>query len=247
MAAPFTITISPKLHNQLPEKGAIFGAFEVLDITPASGGKQGEKVKLQLICYDTGTFRLWDLMPNLVADTSIIITVAAPANNAIQDYGQPREINHLVEKKPSNTPWLILAALAVVLALVLVYLYNRRKISGPLPPVMVGEHSMDILYRVESKWGRQEISSRELGESLVQALHLHFKVPSKKSIGALYKTIRGQVGDKNTGKVKTCLRLCDAWRFGKQIADRQTGAQTIDTIKNLLEEKSGGIIDHKHV
>ncbi len=247
LAEPFSISVPVPQNTLLPEKGASFGPFEILSIQTNTGKDNTQLVQLQLVAYDTGLFRLSKVMPEIITDTSWLVKIVAPAENTIREYGQPKEISIQEEDRANRLPWWLILIAVAVLALALIYFLRQKKKTEPTQMVMSGEISLDILFKLKDQWGRQEITSIELGEELVQALHIHFGVSTKKTISALYKSITKQVPGLDKEDVKKYLRLSDAWRFGKQNASRETGKQTIEAIQKIIIEPNAGVKNHTDV
>jgi hypothetical protein len=137
--------------------------------------------------------------------------------------------------------------IVAVLGFVLFYFLRRKKKPEDLAFSDTKEDAAAILTQLKIQWIENTISSTELGEKLVHALHIHFKVSTKKSIAALYKAINRQATVLNKEEVKKCLRLSDAWRFGKQHADKATGEQTIEVIQKLIVQPAAEAKNQTHV
>jgi hypothetical protein len=247
LAEPFNISIPLPQNTLLPDAGTNFGPFEILSIKTNNSNSGDTLLELQLIAYDTGQYRLSEVMPGIIMDTSYFIKVTLPPENEIKEYGQLKEIT-IPAAEVNNLPpvWLIMLIVAV-LGFVLFYFLRRKKKPEDLAFSDTKEDAIDILNHLKIEWAKNTITSTELGERLIHALHVHFKVSTKKSIAALYKAINRQATVLNKEEVKKCLRLSDAWRFGKQHADKATGDHTIEAITELILQPATGAKNQTHV
>ncbi len=239
LAEPFSIEVTLRKGAAVPQKGDVVGAFEVLDIkNKETGAPMGYgKVSLVLIAYDTGTFRLSGIIPEIDTTRDLMIFIVSPPANLVQAYGPVKEIEVSPEEQTEHYSylWLLLGLSGTAAAL---YLLVRKRTSTPAHIAAAqGEHWQDALYRISDQWKKEQLSSVELGEGLIAVLHNRFGVPHKKSVRKLYKSIEKEFPLDNGSNLKEILDQTDAWRFGKQVAEKAAGSRAIEVIRDLSGRK----------
>ena len=240
LAEPFSIECTIKPGSTLPQKGTTAGVFEILDMQQLNRFPQKDTnlLTLHLIAYDTGTFRLSEILQGLEPSKDWLISINPPPENLVKAYAPVKEIEISLEE-PSNYKniiWLVLALLATALALYLIVRKRKPKPETTVP--YVDENWQDKLYRLTEAWKKEQISSVELGEGLITVLHSRFKVSQKKSIRKLHKSILKEKPALNGNGLKEILAQTDAWRFGKQQAEKNTGTFAIDSIKKIVDSRT---------
>lgn len=241
LAEPFSVEVTLQKGVVVPQKGDVFGDFEVLDIQNQEPGAQmgSRKVSLVLIAYDTGTFRLSGIIPEIDTTRDLMIFIVSPPANLVQEYGPVKEIEVSPEEQTEHYSylWLLLGLSGTSAAL---YLLLRKRISTPAHIAAAqGEHWQDALYRISDQWKKEQLSSVELGEGLIAVLHNRFGVPHKRSVRKLYKSIEKQLPSENGSNLKEILVQTDAWRFGKQVAGNAAGSRAIEVIRDLSGRREG--------
>ncbi len=129
LAEPFSVEVTLQKAVVVPQKGDVFGDFEVLDIQNQEQGAQmgSRKVSLVLIAYDTGTFRLSGIIPEIDTTRDLMIFIVSPPANLVQEYGPVKEIEVSPEEQTEHYSylWLLLGLSGTAAAL---YLLLRKRI-----------------------------------------------------------------------------------------------------------------------
>jgi hypothetical protein len=239
LAEPFTIELTFNANANVTAKENPSVSIEVLEIIQISGNQQTntKKLGIQIIAYDTGVFRLSDIINGVDPANDLKFSISSPPENLIKEYAPVKEIN-LTFKEPTdlnNYLWVLPVVAAITF--VLFWLLRKRKTKPETISIIPDENWRDNLFRITDGWKQGTLNSIELGEGLIGILHNRFNVPQKKSVRKLLKSIQNQLPGMNGYVLKDILVHTDAWRFGKQQADKATGDKAIETIKTIVETK----------
>jgi hypothetical protein len=233
IAQPFKYTIQADANSRAPQTGEMIGVFEILEVTTAAtkAGENNVTYELLLAAYETGKFILPQVL-NAASANNYNIEVTEPPGEKIKSYAPPKELQFPAEKEPATSwlPFLIGLLAAAILAW---YLWKNRSTS-PQTPIAFNPNGMALLQEVKAQWKAGKIDSLTLGDGLVGSLQLQYNVPVKRSSRQLIKVITKQQPFAVSKPMENTLKLCDAWRFGKQVASSPEGLEAISVIENLF-------------
>jgi hypothetical protein len=235
LAEPFQHTVTAIGGSAAPQNGQMLGSFEILEVVAAGDttSKLPISYKLLLVAYDTGSFTLPVSLPEDAANAqTITIRVTAPPEESIKNYAPPKELVFPSSDDTSPLKWpLLISGLAALLALAY-WLMKRKKKT--VPQQALSANGAALLQQVKSQWLGGKMDSLQLGEGLVNSLQAQLGVTAKKSTRQFFKAIKSNNAKLLTQDLQNTLQYCDAWRFGKHIAQPNDGNKAIAHLEKLF-------------
>jgi LPXTG-motif cell wall-anchored protein len=215
----------------------MLGDFEILEVVAAGDSTSQSPIlyELLIVAYDTGSFSLPVSFPEAAANAQTVsIRVTAPPEESIKNYAPPKELVFPTSDESSPMKWpLLIAGLMALLALAY-WLLKRKKKTVNTPTLSA--NGVALLQQVKNQWLGGKLDSLQLGEGLVNSLQAQLGVTAKKSTRQFFKAIRNTNPKLLTTDLQTTLQYCDAWRFGKQIAQPTEGNLAIAQLEQLFND-----------
>jgi hypothetical protein len=214
-------------------KGQMIGRFEILEVNNGTANQDGSGMTYELLlaAYETGKFTLPQSLSSTNAKTYDILVTEPPAD-VIKSYAPPKELLFPSEKEAA-TSWFLLLLTVLLAALAAWYLWKKQR-TAPPKHIVINPNGLTMLKEIKAEWFGGKMESLALGEGLVNCMQVHYSIPIKKSSRQLINVIKKQQILTVNSPLETTLRLCDAWRFGKQVAGSQQGIEAIESIETLL-------------
>ena len=235
LAEPFQHTVTVMPGSATPQMGQMLGNFEILEVITSGDTASQSPIlfELLIVAYDTGSFSLPVSLPEAAANAKLIsIRVTAPPEESIKNYAPPKELVFPTGDESSPLKWpLLITGLMVLFALVY-WLLNRKKKTADTPTLSA--NGAALLQQVKNQWMGGKLDSMQLGEGLVNSLQAQLAVTAKKSTRQFFKAIKKSNAKLLTTDLQTTLQYCDAWRFGKQIAQPTDGNLAIAQLEQLF-------------
>jgi hypothetical protein len=232
LANPFTYSVFiDTIEQQIPSKGAQFGPFELIDISPAS---KANEYLVTMIAYQSGTYSL-PVSLEKGADTSKVyaITVAEPAPEKVETYLPPKEIA-FPEPSTSNFPWIPIFITLIVLAAGLYYWFKTRKKKTPEVLVKLID-ILEKLAELKKDWIAGKTSAETLGESLEKWTKIHVGLQGETMINQVILKARPLLSKTHFEAISHLLHDCTYWRFGKQIPSMESGLKSIHVLEEIVK------------
>jgi hypothetical protein len=235
LAEPFEQKVTALPGSAAPQTGQMLGSFEILEVVAAGDTTLQSPIayNLLLVAYDTGSFTLPISLPEAAVNAqTLTIRVTAPPEESIKNYAPPKELVFPSNDETSPLKWpLLITGLAALLALAY-WLIKRKKKTEATPTLTA--NGAALLQQVKSQWLNGKMDSLQLGEGLVNSLQAQLGVTAKKSTRQFFKAIKSNNAKLLTQDLQQTLQYCDAWRFGKQIAQPNDGNKAIAHLEQLF-------------
>ncbi len=237
LAEPFYIELTFDANENVTAKESPSGMFEVLEILQISANQQNntKQVAIQMVAYDTGIFRLSEFINGIDPQKDIMISIGSPPENLIKEYAPVKEIDINIKEPTDYQKYFLLTAVLLAIALAVYFLKRKKKHTQKIAPENRVENWQEKIGRLSTDWKNESINSIELGEGLISVLHNRFKVSHKKSVKKLMKAIEREKPSLTGNDFKSIMSQTDAWRFGKQKAELNSGLSAIETIRRIIE------------
>ncbi len=237
LAESFQHTVTAMPGSAAPQMGQMLGNFEILEVVAAGDTTSQSPISynLLIVAYDTGSFTLPVSFPEAEANAQTIsIRVTAPPDESIKNYAPPKELFFPTGDESSPLKWPLLITGFLALLALAYWLLKRKKKTVNTPTLSA--NGVALLQQIKNQWASGKLDSLQLGEGLVNSLQAQLGITAKKSTRQFFKAIKKFNAKLLTTDLQTTLQLCDAWRFGKQIAQPTDGNLAIAQLEQLFND-----------
>jgi hypothetical protein len=130
----------------------------------------------------------------------------------------------------------MIAALMVILLLLLWWWRRRRKKPGLVIPVK-GTDPIKLLDTIKAKWQADSIDPTQLGEGMMQSCYAFLQTEREVTTQKLARFMMEKSPETDRDALKKMLFNLDAWRFGKQVPEKESGLNSLDHLSSIFQNK----------
>lgn len=222
-----------------PIAGDTLGPFEILKIEAQPATDSSPAVLRCLLAgYRTGIFPLATSYPaGLDPEGLREIEIIPPDPDAIQNYAPPKEIIQYYPEEETFPYYSLIGALLLLALLLVWWWYRRRKRKPGLVMPVKGTDPLKLLESVKSKWLEDLIGPEKLGEGMMQCSYAFLKTEREVTTRRLAQLLQVKSPETDRDALRKILEDIDAWRFGKQVPDKQTGIDALHYLGSIFINK----------